>query len=207
MTSYCKVLPYIYIYIYIYIYVHLFNCLIRQIANQPITWQKLNAFRHLDEERGFLVTLNVEWSLVPDGPDWVFQKLQIYWDIHTQPFLGLTEYGQKKRKYIVSGSCVDKNTLLMSEVRGEWADSQITTRYNQGMQNTISERTTRRTLKQMGRWATAAVDVTPCTMSQSSNHLRLVSWTWQWVYFTQMASTVTRSQSSRAPFGCGGTGD
>ncbi len=28
--------------------------------------------------------------------------------------------------------------------------TQITTRYNQGMQNTISERTTRRTLKQMG---------------------------------------------------------
>ncbi len=28
--------------------------------------------------------------------------------------------------------------------------SQITTRYNKGMQNTISERTTRRTLKQMG---------------------------------------------------------
>ncbi len=27
--------------------------------------------------------------------------------------------------------------------------TQITTRYNQGMQNTISERTTRRTLKQM----------------------------------------------------------
>ncbi len=24
-------------------------------------------------------------------------------------------------------------------------------------------------------------------MSQSSNHLRLVSWTWQWVHFTQMA--------------------
>ncbi len=44
-------------------------------------------------------------------------------------------------------------------------------------------------------------------MSQSSNHLRLVSWTWQWVHFTQMASTVTRSQSSRAPLGCGGTGD
>ncbi len=28
--------------------------------------------------------------------------------------------------------------------------TQITTRYNQSMQNTISERTTRRTLKQMG---------------------------------------------------------
>ncbi len=35
-------------------------------------------------------------------------------------------------------------------------------------------------------------------MSQSSNHLRLVSWTWQWVHFTQMTSTVTRSQSNRA---------
>ncbi len=44
-------------------------------------------------------------------------------------------------------------------------------------------------------------------MSQSSNHLRLVSGTWQWVHFTQMASTVTRSQSNRAPLGCGGTGD
>ncbi len=29
-------------------------------------------------------------------------------------------------------------------------ETQITTRYNQGMQNTISEHTTRRTLKQMG---------------------------------------------------------
>ncbi len=48
-------------------------------------------------------------------------------------------------------------------------------------------------------------DNAPC--SQSSNHLRLVSWTWQWVQFTQMASTVTRSQSNRAPLGSGGTGD
>ncbi len=56
----------------------------------------------------------------------------------------------------MSGSCVDENALLMSEVRGEWSDwlettvTQITTRYNQGMKNTISEHTTRRTLKQMG---------------------------------------------------------
>ncbi len=35
-------------------------------------------------------------------------------------------------------------------------------------------------------------------VSQSSNHLRLVSWTWQWVHFTQITSTVTRSQSNRA---------
>ncbi len=55
---------------------------------------------------------------------------------------------------------MDEEALLMSEIRREWARlvrddrkatvTQITTRYNQGMQNTISERTTRRTLKQMG---------------------------------------------------------
>ncbi len=37
-------------------------------------------------------------------------------------------------------------------------------------------------------------DNAPC--HKISNHLRLVSWTWQWVHFTQMASTVTRSQSN-----------
>jgi len=44
------------------------------------------------------------------------------------------------------------------------------------------------------------------TMSQSSDHLKLVSWTWQWVHWTQMTSTVTRSQSSRELLWCGGTG-
>ncbi len=28
----------------------------------------------------------------------------------------------EKRKYPVSGSCVDEHALLVSEVRGEWAD-------------------------------------------------------------------------------------
>ncbi len=41
---------------------------------------------------------------------------------HTQPSLRFTENGLKKRKYPVSGSCVDENALLMSEVRGECAD-------------------------------------------------------------------------------------
>ncbi len=35
-------------------------------------------------------------------------------------------------------------------------------------------------------------------MQHVTKHLRLVSWTWQWVHFTQMASTVTRSQFNRA---------
>ncbi len=64
----------------------------------------------------------MEWLLVPDGLVWVFQKLLKYLDFHAQPSLGFTENSQKKRKYPVSGSCVDKNALLLSEVRGEWAD-------------------------------------------------------------------------------------
>ncbi len=94
----------------------------------------------------------------------IFEKLLIYWD-HAQPSLRFRENGPKMLKYPVGGSCVDENAFLMSEVRGEWADwlemkekqddrketvTQITTRYNQGMQNTISKHTTRRTLKQMG---------------------------------------------------------
>ncbi len=151
--------------------VHLFNCLVTQIANQPITWQQLNAFRHLDvvktcwsstehqngEERGFK-WLNVEWLLVPDGLVWVFHKLLIYWDFHTQPSLGFTENGQKKRN-IQWAAVVGRKCLV--DVRGQRRMDRlvrdrkttvtlITTRYNQDLQNTISEHTTHRTLKQMG---------------------------------------------------------
>ncbi len=55
----------------------------------------------------------------------------------------------------MSGGCVDENALLIRMDRLVRDDrkvtvTQITTRYKQGMQNTISEHTTRRTLKQMG---------------------------------------------------------
>ncbi len=99
----------------------------------------------------------MEGLLVPDGLVWVFQKLLIYWLFHAQPSLGFTENGPIKRKYPVSGSCVDENALLKSEVRGEWTDwlemiesNSNNHSFHQGMQNTISERTTHRTLKQMG---------------------------------------------------------
>ncbi len=101
----------------------------------------------------------MECLLVPDELVWVFQKLLIYWDFHEQPSLGFTENGPKKRKYPVSGSCGRK---CLVDVRGQrrmgrlvrddrkTTLTQINTRYNQGMQNTISEHTTHRTLKQMG---------------------------------------------------------
>ncbi len=87
-------------------------------------------------------------------------KLLIYWDFQALPSLGFTENGPKKRKYPVSGSCVDQKCLV--DVRGQrrmdrlvrddrkTTVTQITTRYNQDMQNIISEHTTRRTQKQMG---------------------------------------------------------
>ncbi len=45
---------------------------------------------------------------------WVFQKQLNYWDFQAQPSLGFTE----NIKYQVSGSCVDENSLLMSEENG-----------------------------------------------------------------------------------------
>ncbi len=46
-------------------------------------------------------------------------KLLIYWDYYAQPSLGFPENGPKKRKYPVSGSCVDENALLRSEENGQ----------------------------------------------------------------------------------------
>ncbi len=89
---------------------------------------------------------------------WVFQKLLIYWDFHTQPSLELTENGQKKKissdrqlcgwKCLVDVRGQRRMGRLVRDDRKETV-TQINTRYNQGMQNTISEHTTHRTLKQM----------------------------------------------------------
>ncbi len=65
----------------------------------------------------------------------------------------------EKEKISVSGSCVDENALLMSEVKGDSrlvrddrkvTKPKITTFDNWGIQHTIFERTTCWTLKQMG---------------------------------------------------------
>ncbi len=100
----------------------------------------------------------MEWLLVPDELVWVFKKLLIYWDFHTQPSLGFTENGLKKKisserqlcgwKCLVDVRGQRRMDRLLRDDRNATV-TQITTRYNQGMQNTISERTTRRTLKQM----------------------------------------------------------
>ncbi len=94
-----------------------------------------------------------------DGLVWVFHKLLIYWDFHTQPSLGFTENGPRKKISSERQLCGWK---CLVDVRGQRrmdrlvrddrkiTVTQITTRYNQDLQNTISEHTTRQTLKQMG---------------------------------------------------------
>lgn len=46
-----------------------------------------------------------------------------------------------------------------------------------------------------------------CAMSQSSNHLKVISWTRTCIHCTQTASTVSRSQSKRAHLRCDETAD
>ncbi len=89
---------------------------------------------------------------------WVFQKLLIYWDFHTHPSLEFTENDPKNK---ISSDRQLRGRKCLVDVRGQRrmdrlvrddrkaTVSQINTRYSQGMQNTISERTTHRTLKQM----------------------------------------------------------
>lgn len=43
-------------------------------------------------------------------------------------------------------------------------------------------------------------------MTWSSNHFKLLSWTWKWVHCFQMAK-VTGPESNRAPLECGEIGD
>ncbi len=95
------------------------------------------------------------WLLVPDRLVWVFKKLLIYCDFQAQPSLRFTENGPKNIQWAAvvwtKMPCWGQRRIgrLVRDDRKATV-TQITTRYNQGMQNTISERTTRWTLKQMG---------------------------------------------------------
>ncbi len=128
------------------------------------------------EERGFkwLWTWNGCWCQT--GLVWVFQKLLIYWDFHTQPSLGFMENGQKKRKYPVTAVVWTKMPCWGQRRMGRLVRddrkatvTQITTRYNQGMQKTIQH------IEPWSRWTTAAEDHTGC----SSCQIRTGNWRMQ----------------------------
>ncbi len=105
-------------------------------------------------------TLNVEWLLVPDGPGLSISKtadLLVF--SHTTISRNYREWSEKEKISSERQLCGWKCLVDVRGQRGlgrlvrddrKATVTQITTRYNQGMQNTISEQTTHRTLKQMG---------------------------------------------------------
>ncbi len=102
----------------------------------------------------------MEWLLVPDGLVWLFQKLLIYWYFHARPSLGFYREWSEQEKISSERQLCGWKCLV--DVRGrrrmgrlvrddrKATVTQIITRYNQGMQNTISECTTHWTMKHMG---------------------------------------------------------
>ncbi len=99
----------------------------------------------------------MEWLLVPDGLVWVFADLLGF--SHTT-ISKVYRKGSEKEKISSEQQLCGRKCLV--DVRGQRrmgrlvrddrkvTVTQITTRSNQGMQNTISERTTHWTLEQMG---------------------------------------------------------
>ncbi len=90
--------------------------------------------------------------------DLIFNDIKQLWFSHTTISIRFTENGIEKisteqqlcgRKCLVDVRGQRRINRLVRDDRKATV-TQITTRYKQGMQNTISERTTRRTLKQMG---------------------------------------------------------
>ncbi len=102
----------------------------------------------------------MEWLLVPDGPGLSISKtadLLVF--SHTPISRNYREWSEKEKISSERQLCGRKCPVDVRGQRGlgrlvrddrKATVTQITTRYNQGMQNIISERTTRRTLKQMG---------------------------------------------------------
>lgn len=148
------------------------NSMLAQIANQPITWLQYNVLWHVDlvkttclkfkpsirmRKKGDISDSECSRVVGARQAGLKIQKMRIYWDFVTHS-LGFKENGQKKRKYPLSSSYVDRNV----DVRGQrrmgrlvWDDrkaivTQITTQYNQEMQNSISKHTSRQALKKMG---------------------------------------------------------
>ncbi len=143
--------------------------LVTQIDNQPITWQQLNAFRHQDAVKMTFWSSNraSEWGKKGALSDFecgmfVCARRAGLSISETADLLGfshttISENGPK-REHIQWAAVVWTKMPCWCQRRigRQFRDdrkatvTQITTHYNQGMQNTISEHTTHQTLKQIG---------------------------------------------------------
>jgi len=88
----------------------------------------------------------------PYGLVWVFQTLLVYWDFHSQPSLGFTENGQKKKIFNELQFWVQKmpfwcqRMAILIQADRKGTVTQLTI---QGQQKSTSEYTKCQTLKQM----------------------------------------------------------
>lgn len=152
--------------------------------------------------------------LMPNKVVGTFKKLLIYFSQIKQSLQSLK--WSEKRKHPVISLCENAQTSTVT---------QRLTPYNQDLLKSTSEcaalqnmkqMRTRRRPHQVPSWLLITYIPLMTTvyliswqlfpagwhaMSESSNHFKLVSWTWRCVHCAQMASRVTRYQSSRAPLG------
>ncbi len=163
--------------------------MVTQIANQPITWQQLNAFRHLDVVKTTCWSSNraSEWGRKGDLSD--FERGMVVGARRaglsiskTADLLGFSHttismvYRKGSKKYKISSEQQLCGRKCLVDVRGQRrmgrlvrddrkaTVSQITTCSKQGMQNTISEHTQH--VEPWSRWATATEDHTGCRSCQ-----------------------------------------
>lgn len=97
----------------------MFSCLWTQAANQPITWQQVNAFRQLEVVN--TTCQNSKWAstwgsegIQPDGLVRILYKLQTNWDFYTKPSLEFAENGTKIEEERIRKAAVVQNLLRFS---------------------------------------------------------------------------------------------
>lgn len=77
--------------------------------------------------------------LVPDKLIWIFQKLQIYWHLHTKSPLGFTAYWPEKEKISSMYQFSDQKCLADVWGQEEGTTTQITTYFSHRMLKSLSE--------------------------------------------------------------------
>lgn len=85
-------------------YDHLFNCLLKQIQSQPLTWQQLNVFGQLWRQ---LAEAQIEHQDGKERLKWLNTVWLLVWDFQNH-LLGSELMNRKWEKYPMLGSCVKK---------------------------------------------------------------------------------------------------
>jgi hypothetical protein len=136
---------------------------------------------------------------LPGSPDPVFQKRPPSLAFHARQCLGFTENGAIVKKHPVSGSPVGKNSSLIRgrrrmarivQANRRTTNRQITVQYNSGVQNNISEHTTRQSFSRMGYCSSQLHWVPPLSASDGKRT--------QLSYLGKSKDTLIENDSSKS---------